>query len=418
MTTTTQVSPSTTTQRSKPLLSIQGHELWILCGQAVLGLCIVVGFDGVSSVAVTPKVFALPLILGAAGVVLLGPKGVMGRLIVSAPVVAVIAWWLMSYSWTYNVFGWTRETTAEIPLIIGVLVAMSLIPIRSIEQAFVYSCHFVIAWTVFWVLSHPGSATINPAGVPGWRGDFIHKNAMAPFMLLAILLILAFERRPRPRLASCGTAILLVAMSQSTTTAVAALVLVPIGLILRRMTKSTNRVSWTRLGFVAGLVVLIGYLVQTYTTSALALVGKDPTLTDRTKIWSRVLRAASERPLTGYGVGGTWINQGAEPTLSIVRGLGFPVFHSHNGFLEILIQLGAIGLVFYALLALSVVVDGYNLVASSDKWGAVALLFVGLIVLLSLSEVATFGSWLALLCGIRVVLIRKRNAERLGLPPT
>jgi exopolysaccharide production protein ExoQ len=69
-------------------------------------------------------------------------------------------------------------------------------------------------------------------------------------------------------------------------------------------------------------------------------VGKDPTLTDRTKIWSIVL-SMHTNPFIGTGYESFWLG----PRLAWFwqRGLG-AINEAHNGFLEMYLNLGLIGL--------------------------------------------------------------------------
>lgn len=69
-------------------------------------------------------------------------------------------------------------------------------------------------------------------------------------------------------------------------------------------------------------------------------IGKDPTLTDRTKIWTFVLKMHTN-PLLGTGYESFWMG----PRLTWFweeAGLG-TINEAHNGFLEVYLQLGAIG---------------------------------------------------------------------------
>ncbi len=69
-------------------------------------------------------------------------------------------------------------------------------------------------------------------------------------------------------------------------------------------------------------------------------VGKDPTLTDRTKIWSIVLSMHSN-PIIGTGYESFWMGSRLEYFWQ--RGLG-DINEAHNGFLEVYLNLGLIGL--------------------------------------------------------------------------
>ena len=83
--------------------------------------------------------------------------------------------------------------------------------------------------------------------------------------------------------------------------------------------------------------------------------GKDLTLSGRTLIWSASTDAISDRPLTGYGIGGVWRDAATDPTAVMMRKIGFTVFHSHSTVLEVMLLLGAIGLALFLLVYVSAV---------------------------------------------------------------
>jgi O-antigen ligase len=74
-------------------------------------------------------------------------------------------------------------------------------------------------------------------------------------------------------------------------------------------------------------------------------LGRSSDLTGRTEIWSRVMYYIPERPILGYGYSGFWY--GASPeSIAIDRAMGQSIMYSHNGYLETLLNLGAVGFVF------------------------------------------------------------------------
>jgi O-antigen ligase len=86
--------------------------------------------------------------------------------------------------------------------------------------------------------------------------------------------------------------------------------------------------------------------------SVAGALGRSSNLTGRTEIWSLVFTFIPERPIAGYGYAGFW--QGAAPESTTVNQVmrGW-VMYSHNGYLEMLLNLGVIGLLLtFALLGI------------------------------------------------------------------
>jgi exopolysaccharide production protein ExoQ len=88
-------------------------------------------------------------------------------------------------------------------------------------------------------------------------------------------------------------------------------------------------------------------------SSATELLGRSSDLTGRTELWGFTLNMISKRPLLGFGLSGFWMGA-SEESLSVQSQLGWTPIYSHNGYLEILLSLGIVGL----LLLLVVVGSG------------------------------------------------------------
>jgi exopolysaccharide production protein ExoQ len=88
-------------------------------------------------------------------------------------------------------------------------------------------------------------------------------------------------------------------------------------------------------------------------------------LTGRTKIWPVVRDVIATRPWLGQGWGAVW---GQTPLhLQINRSVGFAVPHSHNGYLDVQLQVGAVGLALLILVLLLVAVWGAAYYLKSDS---------------------------------------------------
>src|SRR5262249_23969425 len=89
---------------------------------------------------------------------------------------------------------------------------------------------------------------------------------------------------------------------------------------------------------------------------ALEQMGRDPTLTGRTAIWEIVLKEMAN-PIVGTGFESFWLGD----RLTRIQSLHVELNESHNGYLEIFLTLGWIGV----LLLATTMVTGYrNIVAS------------------------------------------------------
>jgi O-antigen ligase len=85
----------------------------------------------------------------------------------------------------------------------------------------------------------------------------------------------------------------------------------------------------------------------------LRLLGRNPSLTGRTEIWRAVL-AQHTNPLIGCGFESFWTSQRIERVWQIIGYGG--VAEAHNGYLEVYVNLGLVGLILLAFL----IVNGYK----------------------------------------------------------
>jgi O-antigen ligase len=235
-------------------------------------------------------------------------------------------------------------------------------------------------------------------------------------MLFAILVAWSFEPHVWRRRLVYGVATFYIVMSQSTTALALLLVIVPLGILFHRIARAdaAGRSAILVSSLAAG--ALVGLVLVTVAEALLATRGKDLTLTRRTVIWDGVWQAIERRPIAGYGAGGVWLDLGREPARSILRPLGFPVFHSHNGYLEVALHLGLVGLALVLVLMGLVFAFGVAESAHDARLGTFMMLYVVLIAVTSLTEVAMLGIWLAVLCALQTISVQRRQSRRPATP--
>ena len=108
---------------------------------------------------------------------------------------------------------------------------------------------------------------------------------------------------------------------------------------------------WT--GQYKGVFVLIYFLIAAATTIAVLATGLedtvtlltgDPTLTGRTQLWQYVLSRWEESPYLGQGYGALWQVGPETGGLFAQAHVGWVMNEAHNGYLDVLAQIGIIGL--------------------------------------------------------------------------
>jgi len=178
-----------------------------------------------------------------------------------------------------------------------------------------------------------------------WRGAFTDKNELGMACGEAIILaVYAYRRRLGPRwLAVFTLAAYLVLLygSQSKTPIVfmmGALYGAMIVMALRRRSAAGLIIGYGLLviGLAGGAV-----LSMTWQDALLAL-GRDPTFTNRTRIWQLALEYIDYRPWFGYGFGAFWQETSADAQTFWVA-LGFKTPHAHNSWLELVLGVGVVG---------------------------------------------------------------------------
>jgi exopolysaccharide production protein ExoQ len=188
----------------------------------------------------------------------------------------------------------------------------------------------------------------SPEGAGQWQGVFGHKNGLGGFMALSILVEWhrpADSRSLRAlRLLALLLSVILLIFSGSLTPLIALggtlLFTLSYKFFVQKLRVPLYVLALAVIFTVASGVTLF-FSQSERITSAL---GRSSDLTGRAEIWSLVVPYIFERPIYGYGFSGFW--NGASPeSAQIDRAMGTMIMYSHNGYLEILLNLGILGFV-------------------------------------------------------------------------
>ncbi|WP_292110093.1 O-antigen ligase [Brevundimonas sp.] len=260
-----------------------------------------------------------------------------------------------------------------------------------------------------------------------WRGLWYEKNQMGAVMVIgatasAACLASPDSRRLLPAISLFLAAVLVLA-TQSKTSLLC--LLVGLGLVGGFWTLRRGGAAFS-VGAIWVAVVLAGlgvWIWETHSVAVLEALGKDPSLTGRTDIWEALMRKVADRPWTGYGYGAFWGREGESAPADWVRKeTQWPVPNAHNGWIDLLVQLGWPGAVLVGtLMGVTAVVTVLRSAGAGAREGWWALGFLGAFFVLSLSESILMAHqglpWVLFLAALTRATLPSSTAPAAALAP-
>ncbi|WP_161557574.1 O-antigen ligase family protein [Acidisarcina polymorpha] len=181
-----------------------------------------------------------------------------------------------------------------------------------------------------------------------WQGLFTQKNVCAEstlFLLTPALTTTSMSRYGQVlRYGYISACLLIIVMSQSRTGWAMCLLyfaFVSTLRLLRRVArKDILKVAFVSFTVVGGVAIAI----QEYPSVVLSLVSRAGNVSGRTQIWKAVTESILRHPIGGYGFDAFWSLFYGEAS-HIFAATGWVVTSAHNGFLNVTLELGIVGLV-------------------------------------------------------------------------
>lgn len=180
-----------------------------------------------------------------------------------------------------------------------------------------------------------------------FRGIFSHKNVFGKMIVIAITVFGLMSTRSTqkrfPWLAGMGISFALLLLARSTSSLVNLM-----NLVMTFMT--LNILRWRSEAMIAMLcaTTAIGgcttLWLQANLDRVLGTFGKDASLTGRGDMWPYILDKVWERPWLGYGYGAFWLGANSEAAY-VWRAVHWEPPNAHNGWLDMWLQLGLVGLI-------------------------------------------------------------------------
>ncbi len=300
------------------------------------------------------------------------------RAVVPIALCGLFLWALMSYSWSGDPHDTAHQVLEYCAVGLAGMISAMVLQREELVHAVAIGCKtlIVIVGGSLLVAYHTASAPPVLDPVPGWHGPLSGKNVLGFLMALAIITLIQNGHIRKSSPLWIVAAVILLVGSHSGAGLCIALLMMAILVwerALRGVTTRTSRMLYK----VVSVILASGAAVflRTDFPTAASLIGKNGTLTGRTKIWTAVLGGIAHKSAFGYGFAGVWFNKTGE-TGTLWQAIGFPVYEAHDTYLDALLQLGLVGLVLVVLVlggALIRLLPGFRHRSPAERWLVLAL---------------------------------------------
>nr|WP_282438764.1 O-antigen ligase [Brevundimonas sp. EYE_349] len=265
----------------------------------------------------------------------------------------------------------------------------------ALPRVLMHTCLVMAVGSLIMVFAYPkvGVHQFDNAGL--WRGLWYEKNQMGLVMVvgsvsaaacLAADQIAANGRKPWAALLTLALTTLLVLATQSKTSLLC--LMIGVGMVGGWWVLKQGGAAVTIVSLWAAVVGIVGggWAWHVASASILQALGKDPSLTGRTLIWEALMRKVAERPWTGYGFSAFW-GVDSVPAREIRIQTQWPVPSAHNGWIDLLVQLGWPGAIAVgALIVIAVVMILARTNGLGAREGYWSVGYLSVFIALSLSE--------------------------------
>jgi exopolysaccharide production protein ExoQ len=314
-------------------------------------------------------------------------------------ILTFFAYMALSLLWsdypTVSLKRWVR-TTGDLIMVLLVLTEAS--PLEGIKAIFRRSAFVLLPLSIVLIKYFPaiGREYTEDGRATMWIGVTTQKNDLGYVAMVCGLYFvhsIVASWKKRRQVAFLDVLFLMLALwllagssTASSKTAVATFGLGVCLLMVFHLLPTNPNKMFPTYGFALVLMLLFITITTVYGPpgeSAVTAFGRDTTLTGRTDIWRLVLDIGPRNELLGRGYGSFWIGNLANDIWSKIY---TPIQQSHNGYIDIYIELGGLGLTLLACLVLSAYKSTRQALATNLDYGTFRMVFLPVILIHNLTE--------------------------------
>ncbi|MGB5874828.1 MAG: O-antigen ligase family protein [Bacteroidota bacterium] len=412
---------------------------WAHRGCVIIAIIVLLGFDGILkllhvrdddsqvarmlSIIFFTGLFALSYLYWARRISLLRELVSNQKLLVT-----IVAYCIVSVAWS----SMQSTSIVRVMQLVGMtLLSATVVQMQVEDSGFSISALLRSATVVvsvvalFYVLLFP-EQSISVDSEDRLQGPYSHPNTLAQMSAFAVavwLPRLRFAQSPSsrvPALLILGIQVYLISVSGSATGLTSLFFLVLLAIILQLPSGISSGVRKLLIASIC-VVLPLWYLLtansprEDIVDPITEELGRDASLTGRLPLWYRLIAGFQEegRLLFGFGYGGFWAAEEG-PAVDMLYGTWTPQ-QAHNGYLDVLLQIGAVGLMLFLLFLFKVLRDAFRYASRNPGEGLLYLYVVSIVLLQNFSETTFIRTvslaWLAFVAAAFVV---SRNQERGG----
>lgn len=266
----------------------------------------------------------------------------------------LLLYMLISIIWgEYQFIALKRWIKSFGTIVMVAIIATERLPHKAGILTFELLSAFVLIISLILVIGFPniGIMYLQPDG-NCWTGLATHKNQLGQWATIGAIIFFWQFWNCHGTFKKCvcfslsGLSFILLIGSKSATATLLALLGIVLMLCLVALKKIGKGSSLFALTALLALVTSVLLYSQFFMNGSLLdkfyhAIGKNSSFTGRTDIWGLALHTASYRMLLGYGYATFWMTSAADKIRQIC---GWDFFSAHNGFLDIYLHLGLLGL--------------------------------------------------------------------------
>lgn len=278
-------------------------------------------------------------------------------------ILAMTFWWLLlvgyffaSTYWSYAPGVTLRRTVAFLTLVVAAYCAVEFFEPASLLKLCARAIGIAGALGLLYAVVAPGDAFIAEGGRQNaFLGIFADKNTGARMYAYAVIIMAGIGHwRDRRDLATVLVCCLCLLISQSVSAVVMLLAGSGVTLACRLLHSRFQQVNLRR--FIGLTLLLVALSVAAFHLygALLAMVGRDPTLTNRSIIWELLAPYVEAEYWFGYGFGAFWASSAVSAFLERWGYIG----NAHSTYVEALLHGGVVCLVLTVLILAKALKEG------------------------------------------------------------